>query len=103
MKFSLPFSFEFTSVIELSGGREGVRRVQPPPVHFSTSPACSQKLPWGLRLNPPRAAFNNSMYLALCLHQKISSTCELHYDPIVRGFDSLVDYLFVYFSRCRTC
>ena len=34
------------------------------------------------------------MYLALCLHQKILSTCELQADPIIRGYDSLVDYLF---------
>src|SRR6218665_1598398 len=47
-------------------------------------------------------AFNSSMYLALCLHQKISSTCELQDDPIIRGYDSLMDYLFIYFSRCRT-
>src|SRR6218665_2293441 len=38
----------FLPVIELSG----VGRVQPP-VHFSTPPAYSQKLPWGVRLNPP--------------------------------------------------
>src|SRR6218665_1139109 len=33
------------------------------------------------------------MYLALCLHQKISNTCELQDDPIIQGYDSLVDYL----------
>src|SRR6218665_1556058 len=43
------------------------------------------------------------MYLALCLHQKISNTCELQDDPIIRGYASLVDYLLIYFSRCRTC
>src|SRR6218665_2636816 len=43
------------------------------------------------------------MYLALCLHQKISNTCELQDDPIIRGYDSLVDYLLIYLSRCRTC
>jgi len=43
------------------------------------------------------------MYLALCLHQKISNTCMLQDDPIIRGYDSLVDYLLMYFSRRRTC
>src|SRR6218665_2178469 len=33
------------------------------------------------------------MYLVLCLHQKISKTCELQGDPIMRGYDSLVDNL----------
>ena len=43
------------------------------------------------------------MYLALCLHQKISNTCELQDDPIIRGYHSLVNYFLIYFSRCRTC
>src|SRR6218665_2378701 len=76
-------------VIELSRGWEG----STPSSFFNPPPACSQKLPWGVRLNLPRAAFNSSMYLALCLHQKISNTCELQDDPIIRGYDSLVDYL----------
>src|SRR6218665_4089677 len=58
------------AVIELSG----VGRVQPP-VHFST-PSLFSKITLGVRLNPPRAAFSNSMYLALCLHPKISNTCQ---------------------------
>src|SRR6218665_1049649 len=43
------------------------------------------------------------MTLVLCLHPKISNTCELQDDPIIRGYDSLVDYLLIYFSRCCTC
>src|SRR6218665_1687540 len=43
------------------------------------------------------------MCLVLCWHQKISNTCQLHDDPIIQGYDSLVDHLLIYFSRCRTC
>src|SRR6218665_4037775 len=78
------------AVIELSG----VGRVHPS--SFFNPPACSQKLPLGGQANPTRAAFNSSMYLALCLHKKISNTCELQDDPIIRGYDSLVDYLLIY-------
>src|SRR6218665_4049014 len=67
------------AVIELSGGWEGST-----PSSFFNPPACSQKLPGG-QAKPPRAALNSSMYLALCLHQKISNMCELQDDPIIRG------------------
>src|SRR6218665_3007462 len=43
------------------------------------------------------------MYLVLCLHPKISNTCEFQDDPIIRRYDSLVDYLLLYFNRCHTC
>ena len=84
-------------VIELLG----VGRVQPP-VHFST-PQLILKNYLGGQAKPPRAAFSNSMYLALCLHPKISNTCEFQDDPIIRGYNSLVDYLLIYFNRCHTC
>src|SRR6218665_2060390 len=84
-------------VIELSGGWRGST-----PQFIFNPPVCSQKLPWG-QAKPPRAACNSSMYLALCLDQKIYNTCELQDDPIIRGYDSLVDYLLIYLSRCRTC
>jgi len=35
-------------VIELSGGWEGST-----PSSFFNPPACPEKLPWGIRLNPP--------------------------------------------------
>src|SRR6218665_2187120 len=86
------------SVIELSGGWEGST-----PSSFFNPPACSQKLPWG-QAKPPRPTFNNSIYLSLFFYQKISNTCEFQDDPIIRGYDSLEDYMYlhIYFSRCRT-
>ena len=29
--------------------------------------------------------------------------CEFQDDPIIRGYDSLVDYLLIYFNLCHTC
>ena len=62
-------------------------------------PSLSWKITMGDQAKPPRAAFNSLMYLALCLHQKISNTCELQDDPIIRGYDSLVDYLLIYLDQ----
>src|SRR6218665_2482032 len=66
-------------------------------------PSLFSKITLGFRLNPPRAAFSNSMYLALCLHPKISNTFEFQDDLIIRGYNSLVDYLLICFNRCHTC
>src|SRR6218665_1278738 len=55
----------FLPVIELSG----VGRVQPP-VHFSTPPAYSQKLPWGVRLNPPdQRSVTQCILLSACIQR----------------------------------
>src|SRR6218665_1631128 len=68
-----------------------------------STPSSFSKIALGVRLNPPRAAFSNLMYLALCLHPKISNTFEFQDDPIIRGYSSLVDYLLIDFNRCHTC
>jgi len=41
------------------------------------------------------------MYLALCMHPKIFNICEFQDDPIIRGYDSLVDYLLQSMSHLR--
>ena len=67
-----------------------------PPSSFFTPQLILKNYLGGVRLNPPRTAFSNSMYLVLCLHPKISNTCEFQDDPIIRCYDSLVDFLFLY-------
>src|SRR6218665_3514965 len=64
-------------------------------------PQLSLKNYLGGQAKPPRAAFSNSMYLVLCLHPKISNTCEFQDDPIIRRYDGRVDYLLIYFNRCH--
>src|SRR6218665_3240895 len=84
-------------VIELSGFLGGST-----PQFIFQPPQLILKNYLGGQAKPPRAAFSNSMHLVLCLHPKISNTCEFQDDPIIRRYDSLVDYLLIYFNRCHT-
>src|SRR6218665_3122239 len=66
--------------------------VSPPPFIFQP-PSLFSKITLGGQAKPSRAAFNRSMSLALCLHQKISNTCELQDHPMLSQSCGLFTYL----------
>src|SRR6218665_1209550 len=83
------------AVIELSG----VLGVQPPPVHFSTPPDYSQKITLGVRLNPPEQRSVTQCILFSACIQRFSTLVSFRMIRSSDCYDSLVDYLLIYFNR----